>query len=201
MLRRLFTPLSVVSLLLCIITCAMWWRSRTGSEYAYAIGGRLGLSVVVERGECTFKIVRYRMDRNPTRNIGVSMVESAIALENDYFLVKYGGDRLLSGWGESGYAGFGGFGAGTLEGHFSGFKNQGRAPPDFRFQWIAMPCWVLAAAPALLPVMWMRRHLVIRRNHGPGYCSQCGYDLRATTDRCPECGTITNAMRRADGHA
>jgi predicted Zn-ribbon and HTH transcriptional regulator len=33
-----------------------------------------------------------------------------------------------------------------------------------------------------LAALWVR----IRQ----GRCANCGYDLRATPDRCPECGTI-----------
>lgn len=45
--------------------------------------------------------------------------------------------------------------------------------------------WLLATASLAL---LLRRPVCLRRRHALGLCLECGYDLRATTARCPECG-------------
>jgi hypothetical protein len=52
---------------------------------------------------------------------------------------------------------------------------------------ITFPHWAAVAAFAVLPATRLYRRL--RRQHPAGYCRRCGYDLRATPGRCPECGT------------
>jgi len=54
--------------------------------------------------------------------------------------------------------------------------------------WIGIPCWVFLLALMILPTRWVWH--AYRRAHeiGIGHCPVCNYDLRATPDRCPECG-------------
>jgi hypothetical protein len=48
--------------------------------------------------------------------------------------------------------------------------------------------WLLAALAAALPACRFRNLWRNRRRRRLGICPACGYDLRATPDRCPECG-------------
>jgi len=62
----------------------------------------------------------------------------------------------------------------------------GRQGGFFRGPVLGIPDWFLILVALLLPLRWLKKPRTRR-----GICSSCGYDLRATPDRCPECGTQT----------
>jgi hypothetical protein len=91
--------------------------------------------------------------------------------------------------------------AGIVAGHAQGLdwasSVSGPSVPraDRRYYWLALPCWAAAALFAALPIHQAR---AIRRRRrarlaATGRCTACGYDLRATPQRCPECGTPAGA--------
>jgi hypothetical protein len=59
------------------------------------------------------------------------------------------------------------------------------------FHALIVPLWMIVVATSALPgwilVRWAGRRLTKRR---AGFCLTCNYDLRATPDRCPECGAV-----------
>jgi hypothetical protein len=53
---------------------------------------------------------------------------------------------------------------------------------------LRIPYWFVAVVALLAPSIWV--YCAARRPRMPGLCPTCGYDLRVTPDRCPECGTV-----------
>ena len=63
----------------------------------------------------------------------------------------------------------------------------GRRPNGGRF--VNVPHWFLAACAAASAALAARAWRRGVRLAGPHACGVCGYDLRASPGRCPECGT------------
>ena len=53
----------------------------------------------------------------------------------------------------------------------------------------AIPLWFVATILMIWPAVFLTRQIRRRRRTRLGRCLQCGYDLRGSSSRCPECGT------------
>jgi hypothetical protein len=163
--RRLFNFLAAVSLLLCVVTVALWVRSYRWKEgvnfgahcSAFTRYGRLVLTAdfnEVRLGAPAARPVRWYR-RSQSRQ-GMNLVDRP----------------------DHSFAGF-------------GFKRHGWAELPKPTWVVLVPMWFVTAATALPPGLWLlgayRRRRAAERN-AKGLCARCGYDLRASPGRCPECG-------------
>ena len=110
------------------------------------------------------------------------------------------------------YAGEGGGGGGSffVVNQFKGYTNyrHRRGANDFQVTWTAygMPVWlplvvfmIVPLYTLLVPVRAAHRRVKRRRL---GQCETCGYDLRGSSDCCPECGSdIAIAGPQPTSHA
>ena len=84
------------------------------------------------------------------------------------------------------HKGFGGFAVARA--------TRGTLPPLYI---LMLPLWSLALLFAVAPGVRIYRARSRRRRLRAGLCLTCGYDLRATPGRCPECGAIPQAAHAA----
>jgi hypothetical protein len=59
---------------------------------------------------------------------------------------------------------------------------------DERRYFMELPYWLLIPPTLVIPALWLRSQRRLRWRP-EGLCLHCGYDLRASKERCPECGT------------
>jgi len=80
---------------------------------------------------------------------------------------------------------------GFYSSHITGFVATGI--PPIHDEYFCIPHWCFLAVCGIPGVImlrrWRRRRRAERRTIS-GLCPNCNYDLRATPDRCPECGTV-----------
>jgi hypothetical protein len=67
-----------------------------------------------------------------------------------------------------------------------------KAHPPAHCHMLIVADWLVLLGILLVPTtMHLLRRNNARRQRNLGLCPSCGYDLRATPGRCPECGTVS----------
>ena len=161
--RRVFVIMSVVSLLLFVAVVVLWVRS-------YVSPGGLGVIPLPDEGERTsgFSAVRGELRWVTFRGMSQDENRAASGWRRDWVLVTAGEVGAVSP-------------AQPVEGVF------------LRRRWVAVRFWALALLLALVTAATARgtiRRVVGDRRRRRGLCPVCGYDVRATPRRCPECGVV-----------
>ena len=77
-----------------------------------------------------------------------------------------------------------------------GQKPTGFAAHADRQTTVVFPMWLIALPPAVPPLLYLYAAVHRRRRVASNHCRTCGYDLRASSGRCPECGTRIRSTRK-----
>jgi hypothetical protein len=79
-------------------------------------------------------------------------------------------------------------------------SGDGKLPGNFgQSRWFAFPYLTPMVPCAALPLVMAFRAWRRRTRSRRGLCGHCGYDLRASSGRCPECGTVQDEVVDRDG--
>jgi hypothetical protein len=74
--------------------------------------------------------------------------------------------------------------------HILWFTDSLQPPSPSKWGMLEISFWWIMIATFLFPVATLARIFLRNRERPKNYCGSCGYDLRATPNRCPECGTV-----------
>jgi hypothetical protein len=163
--RWLFNGLTALSAMLWIATIILWMQSYFG---------QLGYNVSSRQSARTFQNVRG----------GFQYVHE---FTSSHFDMAMDVD-VVPGW-------YSGHAYNTIISHPRlgfGFARDS-SPSGWHITVALIPAYAPFAAFAVMPVSWLRQFRSNRSRMKMIWetrCVKCGYDLRATPDCCPECGTV-----------
>jgi hypothetical protein len=184
---RLFNVLAAVSLGLCVATSAQWERSYS----------------IVDRVLWIRNFTTYRFDLNEeswqlnsengrlylVHEVGIGSSEQ---LKNGFHLFHSTIKGFFTNWGIT-----------SKNGEFE-YKLDpwaGSSGESALMEVVVVPFWLpvslLSLAPAICFAICFSRLVTRVRDRARslrGVCRNCGYDLRATPERCPECGTAVGPV-------
>jgi hypothetical protein len=156
--RRLFNLAAALSLVLCLATAALWVRSYYVSDQFGYTNGGPWIGMTSERAGISLAYKHYHNHTLPNKGL-------------EYRASPRPSPRQIS--------------------TFLGFFYWNGSGTGITFWELIVPLWFIAVLVATFATLWLwnydcRRRWVLRWR--AGLCPTCGYDLRATPDRCPECG-------------
>ncbi|HEY7118321.1 MAG TPA: hypothetical protein VH475_17160 [Tepidisphaeraceae bacterium] len=168
LLRALLNAAAVLSLLLCLALGALWLRSyRTVDAWGWSSGKRVI--------QCGLASGRLRLDTTRLGDEGGDWGAPSLAHSRYPAAEDPPTRRLPATLRNLGFA---------MEHRVEGRNYESRL--------VLAPLWAVCLMLCALAVglsRAARRSLRTERRRS-GLCVNCGFDLRATPERCPECGTI-----------
>jgi hypothetical protein len=162
--RRLFTLCSAVSLLLCVALCASWALGL------HTDGGPRSRQPVLKPPEQTSFAFGFSGSQ-----LTIAMTTPPYALGTPAH-VRYGRSEFL-GVSVGREARYGEL----INGRVTAWLGDTAS--------VTISSWYAVLATAIAPAWAVVHQRRRRRRSLRGLCPVCGYDLRASPERCPECGT------------
>jgi hypothetical protein len=176
--RVLLHLAALTSTLLCVAVCAMWARSYWSLDH-FGVSERVSPSGAAQRawviwsgrGALGLLVAHYTDTPAPGGQLDFAFEPSNLAgwtLPTDTPMKRLG------------------FGYNHVDDPRQGYREA------------YLPHWLAALLLAAFPAVWLRHELRRRRRLAhPHLCAACGYDLRASPGRCPECGSTRDAAPAA----
>jgi hypothetical protein len=195
--RYILNGLAVLSLVLCVGTVGLWVRSyRTADSLLRVRGADLAnltsnrgaivlrsarLVALESRGEPYTKIVRHQITFEYSLRYGDA---SGIVYRSEAsHIEEFWPEAPARLWRSDARVP-------RTDVRLAGWRYFRGSVDVWHVHALRVPYWGPAVAAAILPVLRLRAWHRRRSAQRGGLCLKCGYDLRATPDRCPECGAI-----------